>query len=155
MTRWVAFCLVLFIGSPTLLAGAAEVLEFRKVDYFEVVTKDDGEQDEKKRDARLEIDHDAQELRIVHEKKGASEATYAQVSFADVTGVLYERAKSPRLKTAIFLSPLALFSSGKKHWLTIEWDGGYAYMRLDKNNQRQIRGALNASGFEVETIIED
>ena len=49
----------------------------------------------------------------------------------------YESAKSPRIKSAIFLSPLALFSSGKKHWLTIEYEGGYAYMRLDKNNQRQ------------------
>ena len=147
------------IGLVTVLALvpvlAADVLEFRKVDYFEVVTKDNGETDEKKRDARLEIDSEAQTIAIVHEKKGASEATYAMVPFADVTSVLYERAKSPRAKTAIFLSPLALFSSGKKHWLTIEWDGGYAYLRLDKNNQRQIRAALNAAGFEVETLIED
>ena len=120
-----------------------------KVDYFEVLTKDNGEQDEKKRDARLELDQDAQELRIVHEKKGAEEASYAQVAYSDVTAVLYERSKSPRVKSAIILSPLALFSSGKKHWLTIEWDGGYAYMRLDKNNQRQIRSALNAAGFDV------
>ena len=120
-----------------------------------MVTKDDGEPDEKKRDARLEIDQDAQQLRIVHEKKGAEEATYAVAAFSDVTAIRYERAKSPRVKSAIFLSPLALFSSGKKHWLTIEWDGGYAYMRLDKNNERQIRAALGAAGFEVEMLIED
>ena len=153
MVRTVAVALVLsFFVSPLL---AADVLEFRKVDFFEVVTKDNGEPDEKKRDARLEIDQDAQELRIVDEKKGAEKATYAAIPFADVSSVAYERSKSPRVKTAIFLSPLALFSSGKKHWLTIEYDGGYAYMRLDKKNQRQIRAALGAAGFDVETLIED
>ena len=134
---------------------AADPVIFNKVDYFEVVTKDNGDQDEKKRDARLELDADTQMISIVHEKKGAEEATYATIPFAAVTSVVYERAKSPRVKTAIFLSPLALFSSGKKHWLTIEYEGGYAYMRLDKNNERQIRAALGAAGFDVERIIED
>ena len=50
---------------------------------------------------------------------------------------------------------MALFSSGKKHWLTLEYDGGYAYMRLDKSNQRQIRSALGAAGFDVEVMMED
>ena len=72
-----------------------------------------------------------------------------------MAGVAYESAKSPRVKAATLLTSLALFSSGKKHWLTIEYEGGYAYMRLDKNNQRQIRAALGAAGFEVETLIED
>lgn len=150
-----------FIIGAVLLAvcaanlPAADVAEFRKVDFFEVVTKDNGEPDEKKRDARMEIDTDAQEIRIVHEKDGAEKATYAVIPFADVSSIVYERSKSPRVKTAIFLSPLALFSSGKKHWLTIEYEGDYAYMRLDKKNQRQLRAALGASGFEVETIIED
>ncbi len=154
MLRLIAICLVGLLSASSMLS-AADVLEFRKVDYFEVVTKNNGKQDEKKRDARLEIDQDIQELRIVHEKKGASEATYAKVAFADVQGIHYERAKSPRVKTAIFLSPLALFSSGKKHWLTIEWDGGYAYMQLDKKNQRQVRAALRGAGFEIQTIIDD
>ena len=134
---------------------AADVIEFRKVDYFEVVPKTDGEPEEKKRDARLEIDSDAEEIRIVDEKRGAARASYATIPFSAVTSVVYERSKSPRVKTAIFLSPLALFSSGKKHWLTIEYDSGYAYMRLDKKNQRQVRAALGAAGFDVETLIED
>ena len=137
MVRTVAVAIVLsFLVSPLL---AADVIEFRKVDFFEVVTKANGEPDEKKRDARLEIDQDTQEIRIVDEKNGAEKATYAAIPFADVSTVAYERSKSPRVKSAIFLSPLALFSSGKKHWLTIEYEGGYAYMRLDKKNQRQIR----------------
>lgn len=145
----------LLVASLSFPLHAADVLEFRKVDYFEVVTKSNGDTDEKKRDARLEIDEAAQELRIVDEKRGADKAMYATIPFAAVTSVLYERSKSPRVKTAIFLTPLALFSSGKKHWLTIEYEGGYAYMRLDKNNQRQIRGALGAAGFDVEVLIDD
>ena len=133
---------------------SAEVLEFRKVDYFVVVTEDGEEPKEQKFDARLEIDQDAKQLRIVHEKGGAAKATYAEIPFGDVTSVLYERSKSPRVKTAIFLSPLALFAPGKKHWLTIEYKGGYAYMRLDKKNQRQVRAALGAAGFEVEVMVE-
>ena len=154
MTRPISTCLVLFVMVASV-ALAADVSEFRKVDYFEVTTKDDGEQGEKKRDARMEIDTDARTIGIVHEKDGAAKVTYAMIPFGNVTSVVYEQAKSPRVKSAIFLSPLALFSPGKKHWLTIEWDGGYAYMRLDKKNQRQLRAALGAAGFEVETRVED
>lgn len=146
---------VALVGNLLLPLHAADVLEFRKVDYFEVVAKGNGDTEEKKRDARLEIDAAAEELRIVDEKRGAERAMYATIPFATVTSVLYERSKSPRVKTAIFLTPLALFSSGKKHWLTIEYEGGYAYMRLNKNNQRQIRGALGAAGFDVEVLLDD
>ena len=134
--------------------SSTEVMEFRKVDYFEIVTKEGSEPEEKKHDARLEIDQDGKQIRIVHEKGGAAKATYVEVSFDDVTSILYERSKSPRVKTAILLSPLALFAPGKKHWLTIEYKGGFAYMRLDKKTQRQIRAALGAAGFEVETMVE-
>ena len=146
---------LILLVAVTANAASADVLQFRKVDYFQIVTIPNGEPEEKKHDARLEIDKDAQQLRIVHEKRGTSEATYAEISFSDVTNILYEQSKSPRWKTAIFLSPLALFSSGRKHWLTIEYEGGYAYMRLDKNNQRQIRAALGAAGFDVEIIMEE
>ena len=50
MTRMMWSGLVLVLVSVPVLA--ADVIEFRKVDYFEVVTKDNGEQDEEKRDAR-------------------------------------------------------------------------------------------------------
>ena len=70
------------IGLFAASVPAVDVLEFRKVDYFEVVTKSNGEQDEEKRDARLEIDQDAQQLRIVDEKNGASKATYAEMTYS-------------------------------------------------------------------------
>ena len=67
------------IGLFAASVPAVDVLQFQKVDYFEVVTKDNGEQDEERRDARLEIDQDAQQLRIVDEKNGAAKATYAEI----------------------------------------------------------------------------
>ena len=145
----------ILVSLVTVIPQSVDVQEFRKVDYFEVVTKSNGESDEEKRDARLEIDRNAQQLRIVDEKRGAARATYAEIPFSAVASVLYEQSKSPRIKTAIFLSPLALFSPGRKHWLTIEHADGYAYMRLDKDNQRQIRAALGSAGFDVETLIEN
>ena len=145
----------ILVSLVTAIPQSVDVYEFRKVDYFEVVTKSNGESDEEKRDARLEIDRNTQQLRIVDEKRGAALETYVEIPFSAVSSVLYEQSKSPRVKTAIFLSPLALFSPGRKHWLTIEHADGYAYMRLDKNNQRQIRAALGSAGFDVETLIED
>ena len=69
---------------------------------------------------------------------------YIQISFPDITRILYERAKPPL---------------SKNHWLTVEWAGmsgdGYVYIRLDKSNQRQVRAALNAFGFEVEVLTDD
>ena len=85
------------IGLFATSVPAVDVLQFQKVDYFEVVTKSNGEQDEEKRDARLEIDQDAQQLRIVDEKNGAAKATYAEIPFATVTGVvLREREVAAR-----------------------------------------------------------
>ena len=127
----------LIIGTILLAAttgAVADVMQFRKVDYLQVTTKDNGEPEEKKYDARLEIDQDLRVLRIAHEKRGTDEALYAEIAFSDVTGILYEQSKSPRWKTAIFLSPLALFSSGRKHWLTIEYKGR---VRLHAAGQEQ------------------
>ena len=93
----------LIIGTILLAAATgavADVMQFRKVDYLQVTTKDNGEPEEKKYDARLEIDQDLRVLRIAHEKRGADEALYAEVAFSDVTGILYEQSKSPRWKTA-------------------------------------------------------
>ncbi len=136
-------------------AQDANIMIFEKVDFFEMVQQSDGDMDEKKHDARLEIDSESQRLLVTDEDRGAERATFAEIPFSTITDVIYEQSKSPRVKTAIFLSPLALFSPGRKHWLTVEYEGGFTYMRLDKNNQRQIRAALGAAGFDVQTIIED
>ena len=46
---FIAGAVLVAVVSTASLATAADALIFKKVDYFEVVTKDDGEPDEKKR----------------------------------------------------------------------------------------------------------
>ena len=130
---------------------------FKKVDVFE--TEGD---DEKKRDARLELHPEDRMLLLVDEKKGADRATYAAIPYDAIEKIVYERASHRRYKSGLLLSPWLLFSKGKKHWLTIEFDGvatlpqGFVYARLDKKNFRQILSALEAgTNIEVEELIED
>ena len=136
-------CLVMFV-STAFQVLTVEKLEFRNVGYVELTTQDNGQRDEKEWAARLQIDRNAKELRIVDAEKDAAAVVYVQISFPDITRILYERTKPPL---------------SKKHWLTVEWAGmsgdGYAYIRLDKRNQRQVRAALNAFGFEVEVLTDD
>jgi hypothetical protein len=81
-------------------------------------------------------------------RKGHSDEVYSDIPYGGITSLLYERAKSARLKTALFLSPIALFSKGKKHWLTIEWTDNdqrdAAILRLDKKEYRAILGQISA-----------
>ena len=143
LERTMLVCLVMFVNTA-FQALTAEMIEFPNVAYVELTTQDNGRRDEKEWSARLQIDSNAQELRILDPKKDASAAVYVQISFSDITRILYERTK-PHLS--------------KKHWLTVEWAGmagdGYAYLRLDKGNQRQVRAALNKFGFEVEVLSND
>jgi len=143
LERAMLVCLVMFV-STAFQALTAEKLEFRNVSYVGLTTQDNGQRDEKEWAARLQIDRNAQELRIVDAEKDAAAVVYVQISFPDITRILYERTKPP-LST--------------KHWLTVEWAGmsgdGYAYIRLDKSNQRQVRAALNAFGFAVEVLTDD
>ncbi len=143
LERAMLVCLVMLV-SAAFQPLTAEKLEFRNVGYVELTTQDNGHRDEKEWAARLQIDRNAQELRIVDAEKDAFSAVYVQISFPDITRILYERTKP---------------SLSKKHWLTVEWAGmsgdGYAYVRLDKSNQRQIRAALNAFGFKVEVLTDD
>ena len=143
LERTMFICFVVFV-STAFQALTAERLEFRNVGYVELTTSDTGQRDVKEWPARLQIDRNAQELRIVDTEKDISAAVYIQISFPDITRILYERTKPPL---------------SKKHWLTVEWAGmsgdGYVYIRLDKSNQRQVRAALNAFGFEVEVLTGD
>jgi len=84
----------------------------------------------------------------IHRKKHPEEV-FAAFRYEDITALEYERAKSARLKAAIFLTPLVLFSKGKKHWLTIQYKdqdgrGNAIIMRLDKKEYRAILGAVES-----------
>ena len=143
-----------------LLAGAlfvpvvalADVQEFKKVDVF--VIQDNG--DEKRKDARLEIDPDARVIRLVDEKNGAEKALYAEVAFDDITSITYERsANISKTKVLAF----GIFAGkAKQHWLTIEaptFEGGFTYMKLDKNNYLAIRRAVQAATGVKITVIQE
>lgn len=152
MTRHViALGVAVAFLSPTVFADDAHFKKTRMV----VVSADGEGTDEK--DCDLLFRDDATIL-VTHRKN--TDEVYATIPFAAITSITYERAKSPRAKTAIFLSPLALFSPGKKHWLTVEYttpDGGndYVLLRLDKNEQQRVQAEARArTGIDVERLVE-
>ena len=106
---------LLFVMTGTAVVVAADAIIFKKVDVFEM----EGE-DEKKRDARMELDAEARVLFLVDEKKGAEKATYAVIPYDAITTIVYEKSAHRRYGAGLLINPFLLFSKGKKHWLTIE-----------------------------------
>lgn len=133
--RSIALVTLSLLVAPAVFA--ADVLEFRKVDVF--IADQNGR--ERKRDARLEIDADAAEIRLVDEKRGASRATYAVIPIDELTGLLYEAELGSRWGGVIGVRPA-------RHWLIITSDvlpSGQMRVRLDEGNQRELRYALRAA----------
>lgn len=86
--------------------------------------------------------------------------TYVEIPNSSITELTYELSKSPRMKAALFVSPLFLFSPGKKHWLTIKYQSGsesaFVLLHLDKKEyQRIIATSETKTGKKVERITED
>lgn len=82
-----------------------------------------------------------------------SKQTIKSYAYPDIKSVEYSYAKSPRWKTAIFVSPLFLFTSGKKHWLLTHGSSDFAMLRLDKSNYKMILATLESkTGKTVETV---
>ncbi len=128
---WVATLATLLVPA----AFAADVVEYRKVDVF--IADEKG--DEKKKDARLEIDTDGSEIRLVDERRGAERATYAVIPFDKVTGLTYEPEAGGKPWGGI------VTRTPDTHWLTIRSDvlpTGSMRLRLDKSNQQELRQAL-------------
>jgi hypothetical protein len=129
---------------------------FENVDFPKTkqITQDGNDSDD--RDINLVFTSDSVILK--HRK---NEQVYASILYDSVESVTYERSEHPRTKTAIFISPLALFSSSKKHWLTITYASAsgsteFVLMQLDKNEQqRVVATAETRTGVSVERIIED
>ena len=136
-------------------AVAADKLIFKNVDFF--ITQGD---EEKKQDARLELDPIAQLVTLADEKKGTK--VWAVIPYSKITNIVYERSSHRRYGAGVLVSPLLWLTKGKKHWLTLEFDDvadqpqGYIYARLDKKNYRRIVTALEAAtGLETEEILEE
>ncbi len=150
--------LVVALVAPMVSVAQTRSVVFDKVDFFE--TEEDG--DERKRDARLELYPNEMIMEFSHEDDGAERELYARIPYTNVTKVIYELSQHRRYGAGLLINPFLLFSRGKKHWLTVEFEGvdsipqGYVYSRLDKDNYRRILSALRAGlDVEVEEIIED
>lgn len=94
---------------------------------------------------------------VVSSRNGRSR--YAEIPFPSVTELVYERTTHPRIKTAIFLTPLALLSKGKKHWFTVKYkqedESKFLLFQLDKKEYQQIIGAAETkTGVKVERVME-
>ena len=82
-------------------------------------------------------------------------------AYDKMSDLAYERSKHSRIATAILISPLALFSKRKHHWLSwnFEDDKGEkrsVLLRLDKKEERIYRQRVpNLTGLELAVNIED
>ena len=84
-------------------------------------------------------------IRFVDKSGGA----YFSIPASAVTDLYYSRVSGRRIKTAVFVSPLILFSKGKKHYLTISFNDGEGLVgavefRLDKKNYRGVLRAVES-----------
>ena len=108
--------------------------------------------EDKTRELDVIVRYEPNALVIVDRKNGGATKTFP---YTVLKGAEYSYAKSPRWKTAIFVSPLFLFTSGKKHWFLVQGEGDYALLHLDKSNYRLILAAFEArSGLKVETVAD-
>ncbi len=72
-----------------------------------------------------------------------------RIPWTGIKMIEYGQTASRRVTSAILLSPLALFSKARKHFVSVEWtddqgQGQAAAFHADKNNFRSILGALHA-----------
>jgi hypothetical protein len=152
MRRTLTFVGLLVVSFSASLA-TAEDAGFTKTK----ITVLEGE-DTKEHDARV-VFNDGRRL-VIEDRKGKDRSWALDIPFDQIQEITYERSTHPRAKTAIFISPLALLSKSKKHWLTVKYDKGgttdFVILRLDKNEyQRMIAVAETRTGLEVEQIIEE
>lgn len=109
-------------------------------------------------DGRLVVD--AETIRFV--KKGRESFS---IPASAVTDLFYSRVSGRRIKTAIAVTPLLLFSKGKKHYMTITFnDGadlvGAVEFKLHKSNYRGVLHAVEevtgvAMKFDQEGIKDE
>ena len=123
----------------------ADDIQFPKTKY---VVQDDGGKDKEIR-ANLIF---ASDSIIVKDRKKLS--AFVEIPYGSVESVVYERSSHARIKTAIIISPLALLSKGKKHWLTISYHNddesqSFVLLKLDKKEYRRI---LNRTGISGDSI---
>jgi len=105
---------------------------------------------DKTRAVDVNVNYEPMAMVVVDRNTGQALRT---LPYADMKGGEYSFAKSPRWKTAIFVSPLFLFTSGKKHWLLAQGQTEYALLHLDKSNYKMVIASFETkTGKKVETV---
>ena len=94
---------------------------------------------------------------LKHRKR---EEVFATIPYDTIQDMTYERSSHARIKTALLLSPWALFSKGKKHWLTVAYKAGdvsdFVLLKLDKKEYKRILAATEArTGQPIERVIDN
>lgn len=94
--------------------------------------------------------------RMVIVPKDGDELAGKEFTYGDIKSGEYSFSKSLRYKTAILVSPVFLFSRGKKHWFTIVGSKESTVLHLDKKNYKAILAAFEShTGLKVETAGEE
>ncbi len=127
-------CLVLTYSVSASVSAAGE-LTFSKVETRTAFgLADEGDK------GNLVLDNEF--IRLVD--KGGTE--YFSLPIASVTDLFYSRVSGRRIKSAIFISPILFLSKGRKHYVTITFDGpetsGAIELKLDKKNYLGILRSL-------------
>jgi hypothetical protein len=137
----------------SISSSFGEDVYFKKLEYF----SQEGDK-RVEHDARITF---AKEDILITDQNHPEKMTYASIPISSITKMVYEKSSHPRWKTAIFLSPFALFAKGKKHWLTIQYQkpdksDDFVFLRLDKDNYQMILATIEArTGKAVEKMLED
>jgi len=92
--------------------------------------------------------------RVWFEGKKETQPSF-EASYDDITNLVYERTKKPRYSAGLLLAWPLLFTKEKEHYLTIEANGAFAFIKLHKSKYRAAIAAIqSASGIEVERLAE-
>ncbi len=120
------------------------------------VRKPDGKRDLVRTDIHIYDD------RIEILKNGKREVLET-ISYDQIQGTQYSYSKSPRWKSGLGVALVAgvfalpfFFMKGKKHWFTIQQEGDYVVLKLDKRIYRELIAAFESkSGVDVERLKEE
>ena len=87
---------------------------------------------------------------IVFSKKKNGQQPYFSIPTTAVKDLFYSRVSGRRIGAAILVSPLLLFSKGRKHYMTLSFNDGQSLVgavefKLDKGNYRPILRSVESS----------
>jgi hypothetical protein len=135
---------------PVLVFVLLPVQAFAQETFSNIeLTVQEGEKT-KRIDITVEFAEKAMIVRDKKTKEVRRTLPYDQIKTAE-----YSYAKSPRWKTAIFVSPLFLFTSGKQHWFMVTSATEQAVVKLDKSVYRLFLATFETrTGKEVETVAD-